>query len=119
MANKVDQLGKILPKEWDANSSVHYSKLTDAVNSLLGYNGPAVIANSLDVQGNPVQNVANPKAATDALNLGAADARYSPAVSGPKFDVGGPHALKGLTYLYLQQIMVNGVPVYPIRRGSI
>lgn len=102
MSNKTNQLAKILPSSWDANSSVHYSKLTDAVNGLLGYNGPAVIGNTLDVQGNPVQNVAAPKVATDALNLGTAESKYSPAVVGPHLDVGGKSALKGLTNLYLQ-----------------
>jgi hypothetical protein len=108
MANRVDQLAKILPSAWDANSSVHYSKLTDAVNSLLGYNGPAVIGNVLDVQGNPVQNVAAPTASTDALNLGTAESKYSPAVTGPQFDVGGSNALKGVTYLFRQKY-VNGI----------
>ena len=103
MANKVDQLAKILPNSWDAGSQVHYSKLTDAVNSLLGYNGPAVVGNDLDVQGNNVQNVADPSAPTDAVNLQTADSKYSPAVTGPQFDVGGSNALKGVTYLYRQQ----------------
>jgi len=95
-----NQLAKIMPSAWDANSTQHYSKLTDAVNSLLGFNGPAVISNILDVQGNPVQNVAAPTAATDALNLGTAEAKYSPAVVGPQLDVGGSTPMKGLTYLY-------------------
>ena len=103
MANKVDQLAKILPNSWDAGSQVHYSKLTDAVNSLLGYNGPAVVGNDLDVQGNNVQNVADPSAPTDAVNLQTADSKYSPAVTGPQFDVGGSNALKGVTYLYRQK----------------
>jgi hypothetical protein len=102
MAQPVNQLAKILPTAWDANSSVHYSKLTDAVNGLLGYNGPAVISNILDVQGNPVQNVAAPTAPTDALNLGTAESKYSPSVVGPQLDVGGSTPLKGLTYLYRQ-----------------
>lgn len=102
MANRVGQLAKIMPSAWDSNSTVHYSKVTDAVNTLLGYNGPAVIGNTLDVQGNPIQNVATPQAATDALNLGTADAKYSPSVVGSQFDIGGKHALKGLTNLYMQ-----------------
>lgn len=101
-ANKVDQLAKILPTSWDSGSAIHYSKLTDAVNGLLGYNGPSVISNSLDVQGNPVQNVANPKAATDALNLQTADAKYASSVQSKALDVGGTHTLTGLNALYLQ-----------------
>jgi hypothetical protein len=103
VANKVDQLAKILPNSWDAGSQVHYSKLTDAVNSLLGYNGPSVVGNILDVSGNPIQNVAAPTAPTDALNLQTAESKYSPAVVGPQLDVGGSTPLKGLTYLYQQQ----------------
>ena len=95
-----NQLAKIMPSAWDATAVQHYSKLTDSVNSLLGFNGPAVISNILDVQGNPVQNVAAPTAATDALNLGTAEAKYSPAVVGPQLDVGGSTPMKGLTYLY-------------------
>jgi hypothetical protein len=119
MPNQVDQLAKILPTEWNANSATHYSKLTDAVNFLLGYNGQINVVNALSVNGNPVQNVADPSAPTDALNLKTAEAKYAPSVTGPQLDVGGSNAMKGLTYLYLQQIMVNGVPVYPIRRGSV
>ena len=99
---KVNQLAKILPSAWDANSSVHYSKLTDSVNTLLGYNGAIPMVNILDLNGNPVQNVADPTAPQDALNLQTADKNYSPAVTKGQFDVGGKHALKGLTYLYLQ-----------------
>jgi hypothetical protein len=102
-----NQLAKIMPSAWDANSTQHYSKLTDAVNSLLGFNGPAVISNILDVQGNPVQNVAAPTAATDALNLGTAEAKYSPAVVGPQLDVGGSTPMKGLTYLYQWRQGIN------------
>ena len=102
MANKADQLAKILPTAWDSGSAVHYSKLTDAVNGLLGYNGPAVISNSLDVQGNPVQNVADPTAATDALNLGTAESKYSSSVQSKALDIGGSDSLKGLNALYYQ-----------------
>ena len=96
-----NQLAKIMPSAWDANSTQHYSKLTDSVNSLLGYNGQAVISNSLSVSGNPIQNVAAPTAATDALNLGTAEEKYSPAVVGPQLDVGGTSSLKGVNALYL------------------
>jgi hypothetical protein len=66
----------------------------------MGYNGTAFVHNSLDVQGNPVQNVADPAAATDALNLQTAEAKYAPAVVGPQLDVGGKTPLKGLSFLY-------------------
>ena len=79
------------------------SQLVDSVNSQMGYNGPAYVNNNLDVQGNPINNVADPKAAMDALNLQTADKKYSPAVVGPQLDVGGKSPLKGLTYLYLQK----------------
>ena len=102
MAQPPNQLAKILPTAWDANSSTHYSKVVDAVNSLLGYNGPAVISNSLDVRGNNVQNVANPVSGTDAMNLQTAEAKYSPSVTSSQLDVTGGNALKGLTYLYRQ-----------------
>jgi hypothetical protein len=102
MAQPPNQLAKILPTAWDANSSTHYSKVVDAVNSLLGYNGPAVISNSLDVRGNNVQNVANPVSGTDAMNLQTAEAKNSPSVTSSQLDVTGGNALKGLTYLYRQ-----------------
>ena len=97
---KTNQLAKIMPGAWDDNSTLHYSMMTDAVNGLLGHDGQAVIKNSLSVSGNPIQNVAAPKAATDALNLGTADSKYSASVVGPQLDVGGSQPLKGLTYLY-------------------
>ena len=103
MAQPPNQLAKIFPTAWDANAGTHYSKLTDAVNNLLGYNGPAVISNSLDVRGNNVQNVANPVSGTDAMNLQTADAKYSPSVTSSQLDVTGSNPLKGLTYLYYQK----------------
>ncbi len=102
MPNQVDQLAKILPTEWNANSAVHYSKLTDAVNTLLGYNGPVPFQSSLNLNGNAIQNVGAPTVPTDALNAGTAAATYSPSVTGPQLDVGGTSALKGVTSLYLQ-----------------
>lgn len=104
MPNKVDQLAKILPMSWDSNSAIHYSKLTDAVNSLLGYNGTAVIANDLDVQGNAVQNVADPATPTDALNLQTAEGKYAPSVQSKALDIGGSSPLKTLAYLYKQNL---------------
>lgn len=100
MPNQVNQLAKILPTAWDAHSSTHYSKLTDAVNTLLGYNGTIPMVNTLDLNNNPIQNVAAPVAPTDALNLGTAEAKYAPSVTGPQLDVGGSNAMKGVTYLY-------------------
>ena len=102
MANRVSQLAKIMPSAWDSNSTVHYSKMTDSINTLLGYSGPVPFQNSLDLNNNPIQNVAAPKDPTDALNLGTADSKYSPAVLSPQLDIGGKYALKGLTNLYLQ-----------------
>ena len=100
MANPTNQLAKIMPTAWDDHSATHYSKLTDAVNSLLGYNGQVNVVNDLSVNGNKVQNVAAPVAPTDALNLGTAEAKYAPSVTGPQLDVGGSNSLKGVTYLY-------------------
>lgn len=100
MPTQVDQLAKILPTSWDSNSAVHYSKLTDAVNALLGYNGSVPFQAALQVNGNPVQGVANPTQPTDALNLQTAEGKYSPTVVGPMLDVAGKNALPGLTYLY-------------------
>jgi len=100
MANPFNQLAKILPSSWE-EAAVHYSKLTDAVNTLLGYNGPAVISNSLDVQNNNVQNVANPVVGTDALNLQTAEGKYAPSVQSAALDVNGSSPIKGLSYLYM------------------
>ena len=98
-----NQLAKPNLKDISTDHTQFLSQLIDTVNSLSGYNGTAFIHNSLNVQGNPVQNVADPSAPTDALNLQTADASYSPAVTKGQFDVGGKHALKGLTYLYAQK----------------
>ena len=111
-----NQLAKPNLKDISTDHTQFLSQLIDTVNSLSGYNGTAFIHNSLNVQGNPVQNVADPAAPTDAVNLQTAESKYSPAIVGPQLDVGGKTPLKGLSYLYLQQITVNGVPVYPVRR---
>lgn len=100
MGNMTNQLAKIFPTKWGKGETDHYSKVTDAVNGLLGYNGQINVSNDFSVNGNNVQNVADPVAATDALNLQTAEAKYSPTVVGPQLDVGGKTPLKGLTYLY-------------------
>jgi hypothetical protein len=97
-----NQLGKPTFTGITSQHQQFLSQMVDTVNSLAGYNGTAFINNSLDVQGNNVQNVANPVAPTDALNLQTAEAKYSPAVVGAQLDVGGKTPLKGLTYLYQQ-----------------
>ena len=104
MPNQVNQLAKIMPSKWDKDSMEHYSKLTDAVNTLLGYNGPVPFASDLQLNGNRITNVGTSQSPTDALSSGEAESKYSPEVVGSKLDVGGSNAMKGLTFLYKKLI---------------
>ena len=96
-----NQIAKQTFKDIPQEFQMHYSGVVDSVNTLLGYSGTIPMQNNLDVQGNNVQNVANPVAPTDALNLQTAESKYSPTVVGPQLDVGGTSSLKGVNALYL------------------
>lgn len=74
--------------------------LITAVQALQGTGGKTVLPSGVDVQGATVSGLGKPAKETDAISAGHADGNYSAAVIGPKLDVGGSNALKGLTLLW-------------------
>lgn len=76
---KVNQLAKIslgLSPEAD----IHYSQLVDAVNTLLGYNGPIPLQDHIDLGGKQIKNLGAATEDADAISSAIAQSRYSPAV---------------------------------------
>lgn len=77
------------------------SQHATAVQALQGSGGRTVIQSGLDVQGESVTGLGAPQSESDAVSLGHAQANYSPASTSSSFDLGGSHALKGLTNLQI------------------
>lgn len=84
-----------------ARFNVFISQLTGAVQALQGTGGPSVLPSGIDVQGATVSGLGAPKAPTDAISSGHAQGNFSAPVIGPQLDIGGEHALKGLTGLQM------------------
>jgi hypothetical protein len=78
------------------------TQVTNAANLANGAVGPSVLPAGVDVAGGKVTGLGKPTGPTDAISSGHAEANYSAPVLAQQVDVGGPSALKGLTYLYLQ-----------------
>jgi hypothetical protein len=77
------------------------AQLTGAVQALQGSGGRTSLVSGLDMQGETVSGVGAPQGDTDAVSLGHANANYSPDATASSFDLGGSHALKGLTNLQI------------------
>lgn len=73
-----------------------------AVQALQGTGGRTVLPSGVDVQGDTVSGLGAPKSQTDAISQGHAESSYSAPVVGPQLDIGGKHALKGLTLVQMQ-----------------
>ena len=72
------------------------------VNEHSGVAGPTKLPSGADVQGKTVTGLAEPTSPTDAISAGHAKSQYSAGSLAPQLDIGGSHALKGLTGLQLQ-----------------
>lgn len=94
-----------------ASFNQQLSQIVTTLNSLVGAGGPTVLPAGIDVKGAPVTGLPAPTKASDAVSLDHASASYSPAAQQPQLDIGGKHALKGLTGLWLRsnQLAANGV----------
>jgi hypothetical protein len=86
----------------------HYQQMIDTVNSLLGYNGPIQLADSIDMQGARIQNVGAPEADTDAVSQGAASGQFGASAMVPKLNAGGPNGLPALNWLMLHRNKGSG-----------
>ena len=84
-----------------ARLNVFLSQLTGAVQALQGTGGPSILPSGIDVQGSTVSGLGSPKNPTDAISSEHAQGNFSAPVIGPQLDIGGKHALKGLTGLQM------------------
>lgn len=69
------------------------SQMTDAVNSLSGYNGPISLKNHIDLGGHQVKNMGAATDSTDALTSGAAESSYSAEAVSSKLQSNGSNPL--------------------------
>ncbi len=84
-----NQLGKFQFVSLQPDEQRQIDQLTDAINSLIGYNGTVKLSNHLDLQGNRIMNVGAPVSPTDALSSGVAEAAYSATALQPKLQANG------------------------------
>lgn len=77
----------------------HYTELTDTVNSLLGYNGPIVLNNHIDLQGNTVKNVGPATSPSDVVSQAFAQSNYSAAALRPQLEGSGSQPLQTVRQL--------------------
>ena len=101
-------------KEGLAFVNLQFSQIVNALNRGTGQAGQVVIPAGINVAGANVTGLGKPSDPSDAVSLGHAQGNYGAPAVGPNLDIGGKNTLKGLAYLYLQQLSINGVPVYPI-----
>jgi len=99
--DSVNKLAKI-NVEGDASFARHYSQLTDAVNTLLGFNGAIPLQNHIDLKGNLVRGLGQPQAPTDAVSSGVANNKYSAAALKAQIEAGGPSSLNSYRILNSQ-----------------
>lgn len=78
------------------------SQLTTTLNAMVGAGGPTLLPSGVDVRGASVTGLGLPNSPTDAVSLAHANANYGAEAQSSKLDVGGPNALKGLSYLFLK-----------------
>lgn len=77
-------------------------QIVNEVNRANGSAGKVVIPNGIDVNGATVSGVGTPQGPTDAISQAHAEGNYSAPAVGPQLDLGGKHALKGLTGVQIQ-----------------
>ena len=77
-------------------------QLITAVQALQGTAGPTLMPSGINVNGARVAGLGAPEHPDDAISSSHAAGNFSPAVVSPQLDLGGDHALKGLTILQSQ-----------------
>jgi len=82
-------------------------KLTMAVNTQAGLHGPVSLANSLDMGGNRIMNLAAPVSPTDAVHLQSAQQNFGPAAVAPQLEATGTNPLQTVMRLNDQQQRVQ------------
>lgn len=85
------------------------SQITTTLNALVGQGGPVRFPAGVDMAGAALTGLADPSSPSDAISAGHASSQYSAAAQQPQLDIGGEHALKGLTYSYQQASQVPGM----------
>jgi hypothetical protein len=95
------------PDDLKPESGLHFfnqwcSSVVVALNQLFGITGKTVLPSGIDVQGASVTGLSSPTDPSDAISSAHAESKYAPSVTASQFDVGGPHALNGLTSISLQ-----------------
>lgn len=100
MPDKINQVPKLTGVEgMDPAFALHYSQLTDTVNSLLGYNGEIPLQNHVNMNGKSVRNIGAPITPLDAISSALADQSYSAPVLKPKLQAGGTAQLSSYRML--------------------
>ncbi len=75
------------------------STVTDSLNSIAGYNGPAYVNDHLSIEGNRLMNVGTPVSSTDAISSGHAESKYSASSLQPQLEIGGSAPLNSYRVL--------------------
>jgi len=88
--------------------NVTMNQLIGAVQALQGAGGATVLPSGVNVAGSTVTGLASPTGPTDAISAGHAQSQYGASAIGPDLDLGGSHALKGLSSLQLNQNSLSG-----------
>jgi hypothetical protein len=96
--------------------NLQLSQIVTTLNAILGSGGPTLLPSGIDVRGAAVTGLATPTSPSDAISAGHADTNYSAAAQQPQLDIGGKHALKGLTGLWLK---VQQLPPSPSKYGGL
>ena len=104
-----------LPLQFSAFTEKHFStpdgvasvnlliqQMVNAINAGNGSAGRVSLPEGIDVAGKTITGVGAPASDSDAISSGHAQSQFSPQVLQPKFDIGGSHALKGLSYVFGQ-----------------
>lgn len=94
-----NQLGIISPPGDDPAFNQHYTQLTNAVNTLIGYNGPIGLKDHIDMGGKRVTNVGPPEDITDAISHSFANSKFSPSVIRPQLESNGSAPMQSMRRL--------------------
>jgi hypothetical protein len=99
MPSQINQIPKMTFPELPPQFQLIHSQMVDAINGLLGKNGPIPLANHLDMAGFRIMNVGAPEADTDALSSGVAEDNYSVSALAPQLESSSSTGLKSMRRL--------------------
>lgn len=96
---KNNQLPRRTFPDMSADFAAHYSELVDKVNGLAGHNGPIVLENHVDVQGNRITNVGAALTSSDVVSQAFAQSNYSATALRPQLEGSGSTPLQTVRQL--------------------